>query len=127
MPSDRTRQWLGDIVENCARIERHVAGMSEESYRADEKTRDAVERCLERICEAAVRLKAQERLEKGAPLLERLYPDVDWIAVRALGNVLRHRYDAIDDDLIWRAIADKLTPLANAARREIARLGRRRS
>jgi uncharacterized protein with HEPN domain len=126
MPSDRARQWLGDIVQNCERIARHVEGMTRASYGADEKTMDAVERCLERICEAAIRLKAHERVAKEAPMLERLYPDVDWDAVRGLGNVLRHRYDTIDDLQIWRAIHEKLTPLADAARREITRLGRRR-
>jgi uncharacterized protein with HEPN domain len=126
MPSDGARLWLGDIVENCERIARHVAGMTRASYGADEKTMDAVERCLERICEAAIRLKAHERVAKQAPALERLYPDVDWDAVRGLGNVLRHRYDTIDDEQIWYAISEKLTPLANAARREIARLSRTR-
>ena len=35
---------------------RYTKGLNEQSLIADEKTRDAVERCLQRISEAAIRL-----------------------------------------------------------------------
>jgi hypothetical protein len=44
---------FADIIENIERIERYVLGFDEEAFDRDERTRDAVERCLERICEAA--------------------------------------------------------------------------
>ena len=46
MPSSRPLDRLHDIVANCERIERHVAGMDFAAHSRDEKTRDAVERCL---------------------------------------------------------------------------------
>jgi uncharacterized protein with HEPN domain len=45
-----------DIVENAEKVQRYTKGLSEQSLAADEKTRDAVERCLQRISEAAIRL-----------------------------------------------------------------------
>jgi len=56
MPSSRHLDRLEDIVTNCERIARHTAGMSRDAYFADEKTIDAVERCLQRISEAAMKL-----------------------------------------------------------------------
>jgi len=49
-------QRLEDILENIARIERYVVGLDDEAFLIDEKTMDAVERCLHRISEAAIRL-----------------------------------------------------------------------
>ena len=47
---------LADILENLERIEGYVAGLDREAFGGDTLRRDAVERCLERICEAAFRL-----------------------------------------------------------------------
>ena len=60
---------LADILENLDRIEGYVAGLDREGVRSDTLRRDAVERCLERICEAAFRLgeKATE-LAPSQPL-----------------------------------------------------------
>ena len=41
---------LADILENLERIERYVAGLDREAFGGDALRRDAVERCLERIC-----------------------------------------------------------------------------
>ena len=55
--------------------------------------RDAVERCIERITEASVRV--------GPERLARLAPDLPLHQVRGLGNILRHEYDRINPKLIW--------------------------
>jgi uncharacterized protein with HEPN domain len=49
-------QSLADIVENTDRIESYIAGMDRAGFERNGPVRDAVERCLERICEAADRL-----------------------------------------------------------------------
>jgi uncharacterized protein with HEPN domain len=122
LPSSRRAAWLGDIVENCDRIGRHIAGLSREAYLADERTIDAVERCLQRICESATRLKRHEQTEPGQTFLEAVYPDIPWADVRKMGDILRHKYDRIDDDLVWTTVNERLHPLREAAAREIARL-----
>src|ERR1700682_1761692 len=50
---------LADILENLERIQGYVAGLDREAFGGDTLRRDAVERCLERICEAAFRLGAK--------------------------------------------------------------------
>ncbi len=113
LPSEKRLDRLGDIVKNCERIARHTAGMSRESYFADEKTIDAIERCLQRISEAAVKL---------GPDLDARYPEAPWKEARGIGNILRHKYDEIVDDLIWTSIESNVPRLRTSAVSEIARL-----
>ncbi|MFW6024262.1 MAG: DUF86 domain-containing protein [Dichotomicrobium sp.] len=110
MSSDKGRRWLRDIIEQAQKIAQHIDGYDEAAFRADAKTIDAVERCLLRLAEAAI------RIEKQAP------PDFivnrrDWPKIRSLGNRLRHEYEAIAVDEIWR-IAVQDVPALEAACRE---------
>ncbi len=113
MPSSRHLDRLEDIVTNCERIARHTAGMSRDAYFADETTIDAVERCLQRISEAAMKL---------GPELDARYGTAPWKQARGIGNILRHKYDEVVDDLIWASIEADIPRLRESALREIARL-----
>ena len=93
---------LADILENLERIEAYVTGLDREAFGGDTLRRDAVERCLERICEAAFRLG-----EKAAELA----PSQPWGDIRGLGNRLRHAYDRIDLDVLWNTVRDRLPSL----------------
>jgi uncharacterized protein with HEPN domain len=107
--SDPSRR-LRDILATIGRIRRHVGRLSEKRFLTDEKTQDAVERCLERICEAARKLGDQ---------LDARYPEVEFPKLRQLGSVLRHDYDDADPVLLWRTLRDRLDPLEEACRREL--------
>ncbi len=122
MRSDRRMTWLQDIVNDCDRIARHIAGMTYATYARDEKTIDATERCLQRICEAARRLHENEEANKRTGSLEQLYPDVPWIDVRGIENIRRHDYEVGNVDLVWTTVSERLSPLRTAALREIKRL-----
>ncbi len=84
MPSSRPEICFLDILDNIRLIQRYVEGMDRVAFDADSRTRDAVERCLERLSESATKLGAQA---------DELAPGPPWVAVRAFGNVLRHAYD----------------------------------
>lgn len=86
MPSDKPTRRLEDLIENAHAIQRYVAGMDLTAFRKDQNTYDAVERCLERISEAAAKL---------GDLAPSLVPGQPWQEIRALGNRLRHEYGAI--------------------------------
>ena len=113
MPFRKRLDRLEDIVASCERIARYTAGMSRATYFSDEKTIDAVERCLGRISEAAVKL---------GPDLDARYRDAPWKEARGIGNILRHKYDEIVDDLIWASIETDIPRLCESALKEIARL-----
>lgn len=102
MPSKDPKLRLADILENIERIERYTSGLDESGLAADERTCDAVERCLERISEAARKLGEQ------GPILDSSIP---WASIAALGNRLRHEYDSVRADLLWEIINDDLPAL----------------
>ena len=104
---------LADIVENADRVEAYLVDIDQQAFERDGKTRDAVERCLERICEAGSRLG-----ERAAELM----PNQPWSDIRGMGNRLRHAYDRLDLDILWNTARDRLPALAADARGALAKL-----
>lgn len=105
MPSKDVAQRFEDILENIILIEEFTGGMDAKKFLEDSKTRNATERCMERISEAARKL---------GDVAEHFCPAVPWANVRALGNFLRHEYDRVDPDRVWLMIEDDLGPLKTA-------------
>ena len=104
MPSEVPAQRLRDIIANIDRVRTHVQGTPPNTP-FDDKTRDAVERCLERISEA---------VKKLGPEIEEREPDIPWRSIRGLGNVLRHQYDVVDDQVIREIVERDLGALRDA-------------
>jgi uncharacterized protein with HEPN domain len=115
VPSKNPIQRLEDILENIALIDEFTAGMDLRSFTQDRKTSNAVERCLERISEAARKL---------GDAAETLCPEVPWPQLRAVGNLLRHEYDIVDGARVWLMIEADLGPLKAAVQVALNRLGR---
>ena len=103
MSTEREAQRLQDILDNISRIERYVAGLTFAGFSADERSVDAVERCLQRITEAVIKI--------GAERMATISPRTPVDAVRGLGNLLRHDYDGVDLRVIWTTITDGLPAL----------------
>jgi uncharacterized protein with HEPN domain len=101
---------LADIIENAERIEQYLLGLDQAAFAGNGITRDAVERCLERVCEAAHRLGEHAAI---------LMPDQPWADIRGMGNRLRHAYDRISLDVIWNAVRYDLPSLSTDARRAL--------
>ncbi len=104
---------LTDIIENAERIESYLVGVDRNAFSNNGLMRDAVERCLERVCEAAHRL--------GEHAVE-LMPDQPWGDIRGMGNRLRHAYDRISLDVIWNAVHHDLPGVVADARRALMQL-----
>ena len=104
---------MADIVENAGRIDGYLAGMDRVAFGRDGRTRDAVERCLERVCEAVYRLG--ERADE-------LMPGHPWGDIRGMGNRLRHAYDRVNTEIIWNTARERVPALATDARRALERL-----
>lgn len=105
MPSRHPRRRFQDILDNIEKICSYTAGYDETRFESDDQVMDAVERCLARISEAAIKLDA---------LAEELAPDVPWRDIRGLGNNLRHAYEAVSPRTIWQIVTEHLSPLATA-------------
>src|SRR5947209_8588298 len=108
VPSRDPIQRFEDILENILLIEEFTRGMGQKAFLEDPKTRNATERCMERISEAARKL---------GEVAEELCPTVPWPNLRALGNFLRHDYDRVDPARVWLMVEDGLGPLKAAAQR----------
>ena len=106
-------ECLADIIENISRIESYIVGLDRTAFSKDGRTRDAVERCLERVCEAAFRLGDDAAV---------LVPGQRWNDIRGMGNRLRHAYDRIRLDVLWNAIIKNLPELKTEVERALTHL-----
>jgi len=93
---------LGDIVENIDRITKYTDGMTFNDWVGNDMAVDAVERCLQRITEASIKLM---RIDPT------LLPEQDATRMRGFGNRLRHGYNDLDPAILWNTITDYLPPL----------------
>src|ERR1700678_1262772 len=108
MSSSDPARRIADILENISRIRTYAKGLTARRLASDRKTLDAIERCLERICEAARKL---------GDTLDEKYPAVEFPKLRQLGSVLRHDYDGVDAGMLWSFLTRRLDPLEAACRR----------
>ena len=105
---------LSDILDNIVSIESYTSRMSIEGFARDNRTRDAVERCIERICEAAFRL---------GDVAAKLMPNQPWHDIRGMGNWFRHAYDRLDLETVWNAVQYDLPPLKADVERVLVNFG----
>jgi uncharacterized protein with HEPN domain len=105
---------LEDILENIDRIERFTAGMDFPAFAANEVTLFASLHALLIISEAARKLGDDA---------DTLVPGQPWADIRSIGNVLRHDYDGVAPETIWRIIATgDLAALKEAVEAGVTRL-----
>lgn len=62
----------------------------------------AAERCIEIVSEASRHIPADMTMR---------YPDVPWAEIRAMGNLLRHDYQRIEDHVVWRTVTKSFAEL----------------
>jgi uncharacterized protein with HEPN domain len=113
MRSKNDRDALADILENIAFAQSFSQGMTFNEFQADRRTVYAVTRCLEIISEATRRL---------SPELKERHSDVDWIKIIASGNIYRHGYQVVRNEILWNTLKHSLEPLKAVIEEEIRRL-----
>lgn len=111
MPRDY-KVFLEDILEAINKIHRYTAGLSQEAFRKDEKTLDAVVRNLEVIGEAVKKLPARIRSK---------HPQVDWRKIAGLRDILIHEYFGIDVEIIWDILENKLPLLEREVKKIVSK------
>jgi uncharacterized protein with HEPN domain len=113
MPSKNPAQRLQDILDNIDLVEAFTSGLAYTGFESDRKTVYAVVRALEIISEATRGLPGE---------LKGRYPDIDWAAIAAAGNVYRHEYEGVDEALIWHTARSGMQALRGMAAVELALL-----
>ncbi len=93
MPSDqRDAAYLLDMLEAAEKIQRYLQGKTFEDFLREDLLRDAVERNVEIIGEAARRISENLKQE---------HPKIPWRKIIAQRNVLVHEYNNIGKEEIW--------------------------
>jgi uncharacterized protein with HEPN domain len=112
MHSSRDRSALFDIRDNAALARGFVGTLTLIEFKADRRAFYAATRALEIISEAARRL--------SPPLRER-HSELPWRAIMGVGNVLRHNYDDVAEEQVWRTVLEDLPALDRAIAAELER------
>lgn len=99
------RHALEDIEAAIDGVLNAVAGKSLEDYRQDWLLKHAVQRGIEIISEASRALPDE---------ITAIRAEIPWPRVRAIGNVLRHEYYSLADDIIWGVVIGVLPALKAA-------------
>jgi uncharacterized protein with HEPN domain len=102
---------LSDIIEAIERIERTLDGISLETFEADWEKRWLIERGIEIISEASRHLPDDLKTRQTG---------VPWSKVAGIGNILRHDYDRVAPDVLWKLAIDDLPVLYQVCREELA-------
>jgi uncharacterized protein with HEPN domain len=102
LPFRDSETHLRDILEGINHIDAFLAKMDLQAYKADLKTKSAVERQMQIITEAAKRLGDDA---------EHLCPGPDWKGFCRMGDILRHGYHKVDDEIVWNTVKDELPPM----------------
>lgn len=111
MPFRDVRSHLRDILDSIVLIDLFVQDVDLEGYKKDAKTRSAVERQLQIITEAAYRMGDEAWI---------FCPDQDWRGIRGMGNLLRHGYHKVQDEIVWATVKNDLPKLRLAVSRVLA-------
>jgi uncharacterized protein with HEPN domain len=93
--------YLEDIVESARKIRRYVAGMTLESFSANDLVIDAVLRNLEVIGEACKHVPED---------IKERHPEVAWRGMAGLRDVIIHRYFGLHLETLWD-IVDREIPM----------------
>jgi uncharacterized protein with HEPN domain len=102
---------LTDIIEAIELIRSEMAGITLDVFEPDRRKRWLVERGIEIISEASRRLP---------DALKARHANIPWPKVAGIGNVLRHDYEQVAQDVLWRVVHDELPLLEKACREELA-------
>ena len=102
MPSRNWQNRLRDVLVAIAEIQEFTAGKTFEEFQGDRKTIRAVLYNLAVIGEA---------VRSIPPEIEALHPEIPWIDVRGMRNIVIHEYFQVNLSIIWQTIQEDLVLL----------------
>ena len=108
MPPREPGFRIADIIREAEKILPYVEGMNQRQFETDDRTVDAVLRCLAVIGEAATRLPES---------VTNVYPSVPWQSIRGMRNIVIHEYFGVSLDVVWRTVIVEVPELVSALRR----------
>jgi len=115
--ASRRRRRLEDILTYADSVRRIAAPLTQAGFESNEIAQKAI--CFDLLCIS----EATARLLDLDPEIAMRHADVPWAQIRAIGNVLRHRYASIDVTIVWETVATgDLETLTTAVTEELSDL-----
>jgi uncharacterized protein with HEPN domain len=99
---------LDEIFKAIDGIQSAIREKTFAEFEADWLLNHAVQRGLEIISEASRHLPVE---------LKSTQPQIRWTSIAGIGNVLRHRYHEVSNDIIWKVVQDDLPHSGSRLRR----------
>ena len=105
MPPDRKKNiYLQDIFKAVSKIIVLTKGMNFSRFSKDERTVDAVLYNFAIIGEAA---------RHTPETIRQAYPEIPWIDMQDMRNLVVHEYFGVDLQIVWKTIQDDLPTLTD--------------
>lgn len=105
MSDDRVERRLADLAQIGAEAS-YLASKGREAYLADTMDGALLRNAGERIL-----IKAATVAEKLPEEFKTQHPEVDWIGINRMRNLVAHHYDKVNDDLLWEALVGRIPKL----------------
>ncbi len=112
-----SRDWLlylDDIAQGAEKISRYASGLSFEEFCANDVIFDAVLFNLQVIGEAAKKLPDAMRVAM---------PGIEWSDAAKFRDIIVHHYFALDAQIVWDVVQNRIPEIRDAAQALLARLG----
>ncbi len=103
MPRDQ--ESLIDIVNSIRRILRYTDGIGKSELETNDEKLSAILYQITIIGEATTRLSV---------IFRQQYPEIPWREMAGMRDVIVHKYDQLDLDVVWDIVENKLTELLKA-------------
>jgi len=102
---------LSDIIEAIGNIRSVLDNIPFDAFEKDWQKRWLVERGLEIISEASRHLPDEVKSRRA---------EIPWRKVAGIGNVIRHNYERVEPDILWKLVQADLPQLEKVCREELA-------
>jgi uncharacterized protein with HEPN domain len=109
MPRRSVSLRLDDMIEAASRVRELLGDVSMDDLEADWQLHWLIQRGIEIISEASRHLPEDVKAR---------HPEIPWVKVAGIGNVLRHGYEAISAPILWKLVREDLPQLELACREE---------
>jgi len=94
--------YIKDIIEYMERAENHIKNFQLDQFLKDDKTCDAVIRCIEVIGEAAKNIPEEIRIS---------YPSISWRDLAGMRDKIIHSYFTVDFNTVWLVVKEDIPKL----------------
>lgn len=96
------RLYIKDILKYMERAEKYIGGLNFEEFIKDNKTCDAVIRCIEIIGEATKNVPDDMRKK---------YPSIPWRDMAGMRDKIIHGYFEVDCETVWLVVKEEIPKL----------------